>query len=80
MTSQPVSQAIAKDILHNISRSKNQTMTFGQLIEYNKRNIFSKNHAENETGRVVPVLLLFFKKVLYDVKASGLWLSSNIFR
>ena len=28
-------------ILSNISRSKgNQTMTFGQLIEYNMRNIF----------------------------------------
>ena len=38
MTSQPVSQAIAKDILHNISRSKNQTMKFGQVIEYNERN------------------------------------------
>ena len=40
MTSQPVLQTIAIQILPNISQSKgNQTMTFGQLIEYNKRNI-----------------------------------------
>ena len=41
MTSQPGLQAIAMHILPNISQSKgNQTMKFGQLIEYNKRNIF----------------------------------------
>ena len=41
MTSQPDSQTIAIHILHNISRSKgNQTMKFGQLLEYNMRNIF----------------------------------------
>ena len=40
MTSQP---AIAIYILSNISRSKaNQAMKFGQLIEYNMRNIFVK--------------------------------------
>ena len=40
MTSQPVLQTIAIHILPNISQSKgNQTMKFGQLIEYNKRNI-----------------------------------------
>ena len=31
----------------------NQTMKFGQLIEYNKINIFFENHAENEAGRLV---------------------------
>ena len=31
-------------------------MKFGQLIEYNKRNIFFENHAENEAGRLVPDL------------------------
>ena len=36
-------------------------MKFGHVIEYNKRNI-SKNHVENEAGRLVPDLL-FFKKV-----------------
>ena len=28
-------------------------MKFGQLIEYNKINIFLQNHAENEMGRLV---------------------------
>ena len=41
MTPQPGLQAIAIHILPNISQSKgNQTMKFGQLIQYNKRNIF----------------------------------------
>ena len=41
MTSQPGQQTIAIHILPNISRSKgNQEMKFGQLIEYNMRNIF----------------------------------------
>ena len=41
MTSQPGQQTIVIHILSNISRSKgNQTMKFGQLIEYNMRNIF----------------------------------------
>ena len=41
MTSQPGLQTIAIHILPNISQSKgNQTMKFGQLIGYNKRNIF----------------------------------------
>ena len=41
MKSQSGLQTIAIHILPNISQSKgNQTMKFGQLIEYNKRNIF----------------------------------------
>ena len=41
MTSQTGLQTITINILPNISQSKgNQTMKFGQLIEYNKRNIF----------------------------------------
>ena len=41
MASQPGLQTIAKHILLNISQSKgNQTTKFGQLIEYNKINIF----------------------------------------
>ena len=44
MTSQPALQIIATQILPNISQSKdNQTMKFGQLIEYNNRNIIFKN-------------------------------------
>ena len=52
MASQPGLQTIAIHILPNISRSRrNQTMKFGQLIEYNKK-----------------------------VQASGLQLSSDVFR
>ena len=41
MTSQPGKQTITIHILPSISRSKgNQTMKFGQLIEYKIRNIF----------------------------------------
>ena len=41
MTSQTGQQIITKHLLSDISRSKgNQTMTFGQLIEYNVRYIF----------------------------------------
>ena len=52
-------------------------MKIGQVID-NKRYISSKSHAENETGRLVPDLL-FFKNVLYEVKASSLQLSFNMF-
>ena len=37
-----------------------------------------KSHAENEVGRLVPDFISFFKKALYEVKASGLH-SFNIF-
>ena len=41
MTSQPGKQTSTMHILPNISRSKvNQTLEFGQLIEYYMRNIF----------------------------------------
>ena len=47
MMSQPDLQSIAIHILPNISQSNgNQTMKFGQLIEYNKRNIFLQNLCE----------------------------------
>ena len=63
MTSQPGFQTMAVHILPNISQSKgNQTMQFGQLIEYNKRNIFFKNYVESEAWRLVPDLFLFFAK------------------
>ena len=37
-------------------------MKFGQLIEHNKRNILFKNYSENEAGRLVQDLFLFFEK------------------
>ena len=41
MTSKTDQQTITIHILSNIPRSKgNQTIKFGQLFEYNKRNIF----------------------------------------
>ena len=44
MTSQPGQQTITIHILPNIPQSKsNQTMNFGQLIEYNKRDIILEN-------------------------------------
>ena len=43
-------------------------------------NFFFKNHTENEAGRLVSDLFLVFKKVLYEVKASGLKLNFNHFR
>ena len=47
-------------MLPSISGSKsNQTMKLGQLIDYNKRNIFL--YAENEARRLVLDLFLFFK-------------------
>ena len=59
--SQPCFQTIIIHTLPNISQSKeNQTMKFGQLIEYNKRNIFLENYTEYETRRLIPDLFLFF--------------------
>ena len=56
-------------------------MKFGHLIEYNHREIFLfKNHALNEAGRLVLGLFLFLKKALYQVNASGLQLTFNIFQ
>ena len=43
-------------------------MKFDHLIEYTKRSIFFENHAENEIGRLVPDLFLFFRKASYEVK------------
>ena len=46
MTTQPGKQTIVIQIL-SVSRSKgNQAIKFGQLIEYNMRNIFEKSYAK----------------------------------
>ena len=63
MISQAGEQTITIHISPNISRSKdNQTMKFGQLIEYIKKIFFFKNHAESKPGRLVPDLILLFKE------------------
>ena len=60
MTSQPGKKTIAIHILPNISRSKgNQTMKYGQLIQYNMRNIFLKKSYIKCSGK--PLSNLFQK-------------------
>ena len=55
MTSQRGKQTIAIPILPNISRNKgNQTSKFGQLIEYNTRNIFLKQWCTKFDGETIP--------------------------
>ena len=64
-------------IFPNISRSKsNQIMKLGQLVDYDTKNIFLENLCRKLTGRLVPDHFLFFK---YQIKASGLQLSFNVF-
>ena len=55
LTSQPGKQTIATHILTNISRSKdNQAMKFGQLIEYNMKNIFLDQPYTKCGGKTIP--------------------------
>ena len=68
MMSQPGWQTMAIHILPNISRSKgNQTLKFGQVIEYN-RNIFLPKLRRKWGRKTSSRPLLFFKKALYQVK------------
>ena len=61
MTSQPGKKRIAIRILPNISRSEgNQTMKFGQSIEYDVRNIFLEKSYTKCGGETIP--RPFFKK------------------
>ena len=48
-------QTIAKNILCNISRNKgNQRMKYGQVLEYNMRNIFHKKCYIKCVGKTIP--------------------------
>ena len=81
MTSHCGSQTITTHILSKTYRCKdNKTMTFRQLIEYNKKMFFFKYHAQNEKKRLVSDLLLSFQKALYEVKAKDLHLDLIMFR
>ena len=81
MTSQPGYYTITTHMLSTISQSEDiHTMKFGKLMECNEVSIFFKNHAKNETWRLVPVIFLFFKKALYEIKERGLQLSFHIIR
>ena len=68
-------------ILPNFARSKgSQTLKFGQVVEYDKRNVFRRKSCRNEAERLAADLFLFFKKALHEVKANGLQLSFSHFR
>ena len=78
MTGQAGQQIITTLISSNNSRSKsNQAMQFGQLIEYNVRNIFLQKSCQDKAGRLVSNLFLLCKK--YKIEASGQHVSFNIF-
>ena len=66
MTLQPRYQAIVMHILPNILRSKdNQTMKFGQLIEYNMGNIFIESSYTKYGGKTIS--RLFSKKTKLSI-------------
>ena len=50
------------------------------LSQLTRQTFFFKNYTENEAAILFPELLLFLKKAQYEVKASALQLSFNIFR
>ena len=55
MTFQPGKQTIAIHILPNISGSKsNQTMKFGQLIKFKRRNIFFEKSCTKCDEETIP--------------------------
>ena len=55
MTWQPGKQTNAINILRNISRYRiNQTMEFGQLVEYNIRNIYLNRSYTKCGGNTIP--------------------------
>ena len=69
MTWQPGKQTIAIHILPNISKSKgNRTIKFGQLIEYNIRNIFLEKSGIKCGGETIP--RLFSKKKIKYISGS----------
>ena len=54
MMSQPGKQRIAIHILPNISRSKDdQAIKFGQLIDYNMKNIFVEKSYTKYAGKII---------------------------
>ena len=64
-----------------ISQEEKATRQWSLVSYYNitREIFFFKNHAKNEGDRLVPDLFLFLKKDLYEVKASSLDLTFNIF-
>ena len=56
----------------------NQTIKFGQLVQDKKRNIFLQKSYKKRGRWTSSRPLLFPRKALYEVIASGLQLSFNI--
>ena len=74
MTSQPGLQTIAINILTNISQSKvNQTMKFGRLIEYNRRNIFlqklCRKWGKETSSRPLIIIIIIIIIIFIIIKA-----------
>ena len=66
--------------LPNISRSKdNQAIRFGQLIEYNMRNIFLQKSCRKWDSWARSRSSFVFNKASYEIKASGQHLNFSIF-
>ena len=61
-----MSRAFNKGFSYMFNKGFSYSSMVSQVIEYNKTDIFS----ENEIGRLVPDLFLFFKKAILEVKAS----------
>ena len=60
--------------MSNISRSKdNQTIKFGQLIEYNMKNIFLKDRTQNVADKLFSGSFLKYKNLAY------LWINGPSF-
>ena len=73
----PGKNTIATHILPNISRSKdNQTMKFGQLIEYNMRNVFLEKSYKKCCGETSP--RPFYKKSKLSISLDQL--SKSLYR
>ena len=75
MTSQPGLQTIAIHILPNISQSKdNQIMKFGQLIEYDKRNIFLQKLCRKWGKEIISrPIFIFWKSLIWG---EGKWFAA----
>ena len=74
MTSQPGLQTIAIHVLPNISQSKyNQTVKFGQLIEYNKRNYFLQKLCGKWDRGTSSTALFFFVNLIWG---EGKWFAA----
>ena len=66
MTSQPGVETIVMQILPDISQSKgNQTVKFGQLIDYNKRNIFLQKLCGKWGRETSSRPLIFWKNLIW---------------